>query len=229
MMHWAMSPAVAEAALVSDVPLDEPCWRERCYLAAKRVLDIGLGLVLVLATAPIMLFAGIGIKLTSPGPVLFRQRRGGLNAKPFVMYKFRSMLDGAEADRPRLAKRNELTEGPVFKLQQDPRLTPIGWFLRQTSIDELPQLFNVLAGDMTLVGPRPLPLEEVSLATPAERKRLQVKPGLTCLWQISGRCEIPYNEWMLLDLYYVHHRSLTLDLEILIKTLPAVLSRRGAY
>jgi lipopolysaccharide/colanic/teichoic acid biosynthesis glycosyltransferase len=144
------------------------------------------------------------------------------------MYKFRSMRNGAADERQLLNGWNDLCEGPCFKLRNDPRLTPVGRFLRQSSIDELPQLFNVLRGEMTLVGPRPLPLDEVCTGTPAERKRLSIKPGLTCLWQISGRCEIPYREWMLLDLYYIEHKSLLLDLEILVKTVPAVLSRRGA-
>jgi len=229
LVEWAMSQPVAEVAHLGEATFDTGCWRERCYVGVKRLIDLGFGLLLFLTTLPVMLLAAIAIKFTSPGPVLFRQHRAGLNGRPFTMYKFRSMYEGAESDRNELACRNELTEGPCFKLREDPRLTPIGWFLRQSSIDELPQLFNVLQGDMTLVGPRPLPLEEVRTATAAERRRLHVKPGLTCLWQISGRCEIPYSEWMLLDLYYIEHRNFMLDVEILVKTVPAVLSRRGAY
>jgi len=176
-----------------------------------------------------MLAVAVAIKLTSRGPVLFRHQRAGMNGRPFTMYKFRSMVDGAHEHHPRRDGLNDMLEGPVFKLHDDPRLTRIGRFLRRTSIDELPQLFNILRGEMALVGPRPLPLEEVMLTTPAERRRIQVVPGLTCLWQISGRCEIPYSEWVQLDLLYIQNRSLLLDLEILLKTVPAVLSCRGAY
>lgn len=221
-------PAVeATVPIVEDI--DSSGLRERLYLLTKRAMDVLVGTLLIAVTWPIMLATAVAIKWTSPGPVLFRQPRAGRNGRPFVMYKFRSMHDGAEEDRPLLSRRNELIEGPCFKLSDDPRLTRIGRFLRQTSIDELPQLFNVLEGEMTLVGPRPLPLDEVCTGTGAEHRRLEVRPGLTCLWQISGRCEIPYHEWVLLDLYYIEHHSLLLDLEVLIKTIPAVLSRRGAF
>ncbi len=227
MTDWA----AAGAHQVILIPWDPARrhWRETFYLAGKRMLDIVLGSLLILVSLPLMAAAAVAVKLTSPGPVLFRQNRAGLKARPFTMYKFRSMRAGAERDRWRLLNLNELADGPCFKIRQDPRLTRVGRFLRSTSIDELPQLFNVLAGHMSLVGPRPLPLEEISAATPGERRRLLVKPGLTCLWQISGRCEIPYSEWMLLDLCYIQNRSLWLDVQILLRTIPAVLSRRGAF
>ncbi len=221
--EWALqepqSPALATAPAQSRLSV---------YLVSKRAIDVSLALTGIVLTAPLMLAAAIAIKCTSKGPVFFRQLRAGLNGRPFMMYKFRSMLHGAEEWRPYLASLNE-AKGPVFKLRDDPRLTRVGRFLRRTSIDELPQLFNVLRGDMSLVGPRPLPLDEVMSASHAERRRLDVPPGLTCLWQISGRCEIPYAEWMQLDLLYIHNRSLGLDLQILLRTLPAVLSGHGAY
>lgn len=225
--------ALAQPEMVPLTPAVEvivaPGPRALAYLLTKRIADLVLSLLLLATSWPIMLVTAIAIKLTSPGPILFRQWRAGRDGQAFVMYKFRSMREGAEEERLLLASQNDLADGPCFKLRNDPRLTPIGRFLRQTSIDELPQLFNVLKGEMTLVGPRPLPLDEVGTGTTAECRRLRVQPGLTCLWQISGRCEIPYVEWVLLDLYYIEHRSLLLDLEILIKTVPAVLSRRGAF
>ena len=224
-----MAPPIVEVTAPIIEAIDSSSLRERLYILTKRAVDVVIGTLLIAAAWPIMLITAVAIKCTSSGPILFRQPRAGRNGRPFVMYKFRSMHDGAEEDRLPLSCRNELTEGPCFKLRDDPRLTPIGRFLRQTSIDELPQLFNVFKGEMTLVGPRPLPLDEVCTGTRAERHRLHVRPGLTCLWQISGRCEIPYHEWVLLDLYYIEHRGLLLDLEILIKTVPAVLSRRGAF
>jgi len=189
---------------------------------------VAVALALLVVLSPVMAVVAVLIKLTSRGPVLFRQLRAGLNGRPFVMYKFRTMWDGAEELRPALAAMNE-KDGPIFKIADDPRLTPIGRFLRRSSLDELPQLFNVLAGEMALVGPRPMWLPEARQATGPARLRTVVKPGLTCLWQISGRSELSYEDWMLLDLYYVRHRSLLLDLLILLQTPPAVLSARGAY
>lgn len=201
---------------------------EQAYRIAKRGVDVVLSLLLLVPAAPLMVLTAVLIRCTSRGPVLFRQVRAGLHGRPFVMYKFRSMVDDAQKRRSAMHALNEL-QGPVFKMRNDPRLTRVGRLLRRTSIDELPQLFNVLRGDMSLVGPRPLPLDEVVTHSPAERRRLEVLPGLTCLWQISGRCEIPYAEWMQLDLLYIENRSLALDLQILVRTVPAVLSGRGAY
>jgi lipopolysaccharide/colanic/teichoic acid biosynthesis glycosyltransferase len=168
------------------------------------------------------------IKLTSRGPVIFTQTRAGLRGSPFTMYKFRSMYTGAEEARAALASRNEKS-GPVFKIADDPRLTPLGRWLRKSSIDELPQLVNVLRGEMSLVGPRPLWMPEAIRVVGRARIRADVKPGLTCLWQISGRSELSYDEWVALDAYYVYHRSMWLDLMIMVQTVPAVLSARGAY
>lgn len=224
--EWALQPSDAPCA--SGDPASSVRADDLGYEATKRTLDRLLAALLLLLLAPVMFAAAVAVKCTSAGPVLFCQRRAGRNGRPFVMYKFRSMVREADGLRPHLVEQNE-SQGPVFKLRHDPRLTRVGRLLRRTSIDELPQLFNVLRGEMSLVGPRPLPLDEVRVSTSAERRRLSVRPGLTCLWQISGRCEIPYDEWMQLDLLYIEHRGLALDLEILLRTIPAVLSGRGAY
>lgn len=195
----------------------------------KRVIDFVGALVLILVLGIPMLLVALAIKITSPGPVLFRQLRSGLNGKPFTMLKFRSMVTDAEQRRHELEMLNEMT-GPVFKLTNDPRVTPLGRFLRRYSIDEWPQLFNVLVGEMSLVGPRPLPVDEVKRFDDlAHRRRLSVKPGLTCLWQISGRSNLrDFKEWVRLDLEYIDNWSLWLDLKILLKTIPVVLSGAGA-
>lgn len=226
LITWVSQQPVGSLAI--DQPVCAHSRAERAYVLAKHVLDPLAALLLLAVSAPLMLVVALAIKCTSRGPVFFRQARAGLHGRPFSIYKFRTMIDGAEEWRSHLEAINE-AEGPVFKLRDDPRLTRIGRWLRRTSIDELPQLFNVLRGEMSLVGPRPLPLEEVVLGSPAERRRLDVLPGLTCLWQISGRCEIPYEEWMQLDLLYIQNRSLRLDLQIIWRTIPAVLSGRGAY
>lgn len=200
----------------------------RIYRLIKRGMDIVFSLVGLIIFSPLMALVALVIRVTSPGPVIFKQVRAGMCGKPFVMYKFRTMHDGAENDRDALAKLNEL-EGPVFKIASDPRLTSIGRFLRRSSIDELPQLVNCLFGQMSLVGPRPLWINEALQASGQERYRMSVKPGLTCLWQVSGRSELGYDKWVALDLYYIRNRSLLLDIMILFQTLPAVLSARGAY
>jgi exopolysaccharide biosynthesis polyprenyl glycosylphosphotransferase len=198
---------------------------------AKQVVDFaGALLLLVLLTViPVIPLAALLIKLTSPGPVLFRQLRSGLNGAPFTMYKFRTMVTDAEQRKHELEAMNEM-RGPVFKLSRDPRVTPLGRILRRFSIDELPQLFNVLRGEMSIVGPRPLPVDEVRRFNDlAHRRRLSVKPGLTCLWQISGRNEIvEFKDWVRLDLEYIDNWSLWLDFKILLRTIPAVLLGTGA-
>ncbi len=202
--------------------------RTRLYSAVKRGCDIVLSVVLMAAFAPIMCVVAIMVKLTSGGPVFFKQTRIGLDGTPFTMYKFRSMRQGAEEDQKFLAHLNE-QDGPVFKIADDPRLTPIGKFLRNSSLDELPQFWNVLKGEMAIVGPRPLWAPEAEQASDRAKLRTGVKPGLTCLWQISGRSEVGFDEWVELDLYYIQNRSLLLDLLIVVQTIPAVLSGRGAY
>jgi lipopolysaccharide/colanic/teichoic acid biosynthesis glycosyltransferase len=179
--------------------------------------------------SPFYLVVALLIKFTSPGPVLFRQQRSGLNGRPFTIYKFRTMATDAEARKQELASRNEM-RGPVFKITNDPRVTPIGRFLRRYSIDEFPQFFNVLRGEMSLVGPRPLPVDEVKRFDDfSHRRRLSVKPGLTCTWQISGRNNvIDFNDWVRLDLEYIDNWSLWLDMKIICRTVPAVLGGVGA-
>jgi len=198
-------------------------------LTAKRVLDVlGATVGLLIAGPLILLPVAMAIKLTSAGPILFRQRRSGLHGRPFTMLKFRSMVDNAEMLRAELDPFNETT-GPVFKMKTDPRVTPIGRYLRHTSLDELPQLWNVLMGDMSLVGPRPPIPSEVEKYDSWHRRRLSVKPGMTCLWQISGRSGIGFDQWIKLDLEYIDHWSIWLDLRILFKTLPVVLRGAGAH
>lgn len=195
----------------------------------KTALDLVLAFVLILLLLPVWILVPILIKLSSPGPVLFRQRRCGLNGAPFTMLKFRSMVSDAEQRKNELAALNEMG-GPVFKVSNDPRVTPIGRFLRKYSIDEFPQLFNVLRGEMSMVGPRPLPVDEVQrFDDPAHRRRLSVKPGLTCLWQVSGRNNVrDFKDWVRLDLEYIDNWSFWLDLKILWRTIPVVLAGTGA-
>lgn len=196
---------------------------------AKLVLDIFGALALLLVFAIPMLIIALWIKLTSPGPIFFRQQRSGLNGAPFTIFKFRTMTTNAEQFKHELAAMNEMS-GPVFKVTNDPRVTPTGKWLRKSSLDELPQLFNVLRGEMSLVGPRPLPVDEVRRFNDlAHRRRLSVKPGLTCLWQVSGRNKISdFKEWVRLDLEYIDNWSIWLDLTILIRTIPAVFGGAGA-
>ena len=194
----------------------------------RRVLDVLLASIILVIFGPlVMLPAAILIKLTSPGPVLFKQKRCGLNGRVFTMYKFRSMVDNAEQLRVEMEAFNEM-DGPVFKFSRDPRITTIGKIIRRRSIDELPQLFNVLQGHMSLVGPRPPIPQEVARYERWQRRRLSMKPGMTCLWQISGRNEVSFEDWMKLDLTYIDNWSLLLDLKILLKTVPVVLLGRGA-
>ncbi|HXR03509.1 MAG TPA: sugar transferase [Verrucomicrobiae bacterium] len=198
---------------------------------AKMLMDFfgALALLLLLTVIPVLPLIALAIKLASPGPVLFRQQRSGLNGAPFTLYKFRTMVTNAEQFKHELEAMNEM-HGPVFKVTNDPRVTRIGKWLRRYSLDELPQLFNVVRGEMSLVGPRPLPVDEVKRFNDlAHRRRLSVKPGITCLWQISGRNEIAdFKEWVRLDLEYIDNWSLWLDLKILLRTVPAVFAATGA-
>jgi exopolysaccharide biosynthesis polyprenyl glycosylphosphotransferase len=194
----------------------------------KRFFDIVISALVILLLCPLLLVVAILIKLTSPGPVLFVQKRLGLNKRRFDVYKFRTMVVDAEARLRELEHLNEVS-GPVFKIKNDPRITPLGRFLRKTSIDELPQLYNVLRGEMSLVGPRPLPVRDYEgFNEDRQRRRFSAKPGITCLWQIRGRSSIPFEQWMELDLQYIDKWSFWLDLEILMRTIPAVLRGSGA-
>jgi len=198
------------------------------YRVLKRLLDIAGSAALLWVLFPLILLAAALVKLTSRGPVFFRQTRVGLHGKNFNMLKFRSMVANAEALKIALVTQNEQS-GPVFKMKRDPRVTPLGRYLRRYSIDELPQLVNVLRGDMTLVGPRPPVPQEVAQYEPWQRRRLSVPPGLTCLWQVSGRNDIGFQDWMYLDLQYIDHQNLSQDLNLLLRTVPAVMSGRGSH
>ena len=198
------------------------------YRTAKRLFDVCvalIGLTLLLPLIPVIIAL---IKLDSPGNVLFMQKRVGKDGNLFTCFKFRSMVDNAESMKAGLASLNEAS-GAAFKIREDPRITEIGAFLRRSSLDEVPQLLNVLTGQMSVVGPRPQIPAEVELYAAWHRRRLAVAPGITCLWQISGRSHVGFDEWMRLDVEYVRRRSMQLDLWILLRTLPAVIARKGAY
>jgi exopolysaccharide biosynthesis polyprenyl glycosylphosphotransferase len=211
-------------AALSSVPL------RTTYRAAKRAMDVVISATLLLLLAPVFALLAVLIKLISPdGPVFYRWKVLGVNKKPFVSYKFRTMVPQAEQLKPRILQQNEMV-GPVFKMRNDPRIIPLGHFLRKYSLDELPQLYSVLKGDMSLVGPRPPFQEEADRYEFWQRRKLSIKPGITCLWQVNGRNEIhSFDAWARLDLEYVQSASLWLDCKILLKTIPAVLRGRGAY
>lgn len=194
----------------------------------KRAFDVVVATLALVGLFPLLVVVAIAVRLSSPGPILFRQERIGLNKRRFTMLKFRSMIHNAELLMPELEKCNEAS-GPVFKIRNDPRITSIGKLLRRSSIDELPQLLNVLAGDMSLVGPRPLPIRDFEgFREDWQRRRFSIKPGITCLWQVGGRSDLSFEEWMALDLKYMDEWSLWLDLKILTRTVPAVFRGAGA-
>ena len=196
----------------------------------KQMIDYIAAFTMILILSPLLLICALSVKLTSQGPIMFRQKRSGINGRPFTMFKFRSMNTNAEQRKHELEAMNEMS-GPVFKVSSDPRITPIGKILRKYSLDELPQLINVLQGSMSLVGPRPLPEDETKrFEDLSHRRRLSVKPGLTCLWQISGRNEVKeFSDWVRLDLEYIDNWSLWLDIKILIRTIPVVFKGSGAH
>ena len=198
------------------------------YRTVKRTADIVGSIFSLLLLSPIFIIIAVAIYAEDHGKVLFKQKRAGLNNSVFVMYKFRSMVPNAAMMRKDMEQFNEL-DGPAFKMKNDPRITKVGKFLRRTSLDELPQLVNILKGDMSFVGPRPLPTYESELCNSYQLQRLLVKPGLTCYWQISGRSDISFEEWMEMDLRYIEKQSLLTDVIILLNTFKAVLGKRGAY
>ena len=226
---WAQPRmAAANAAAAPVMPFETPI-PDGFYLRyGKRAVDVLVAVVALVVSAPIMLLLAILIRIESRGPVFYRSTRIGRGGRPFTFYKLRSMVKDADRNLHQVAHMNE-ADGPVFKIERDPRITRMGRFLRSTSIDEVPQFFNVLTGDMSLVGPRPPIPREVAQYEPWQLRRLDVRPGITCLWQISGRSRIGFQEWMRLDLEYIRHQSLALDLKILLRTIPAVISREGAY
>ena len=201
--------------------------RDGISLAAKRVMDVAVSALLLALSSPVLLAVVIAIKAEDPSaPIIFRQHRVGLHGRAFTCLKFRSMVPDAERRRAELPRQNEM-DGPVFKIRNDPRITRVGRVLRRYSLDELPQLWNVLRGDMSLVGPRPPLPDEVREYRPEFRRRLAFRPGLTCLWQVSGRNRVDFNRWMELDLHYVDNWSVWLDLQILLRTIPTVLFGSG--
>ncbi|GAA4753810.1 sugar transferase [Amnibacterium soli] len=232
-----VAPAITEVAgtrihtrPVGGLPLmyvDSPSY-EGGKKTAKTVLDFGLAWIAIILTAPLMLATAIGVKLTSPGPVLFRQQRIGLNGKAFSVFKFRSMRIGADAELADLLRQQGTDDKPLFKVENDPRITRFGAFIRKYSLDELPQFFNVVRGEMSIVGPRPQRAEEVALYDNAAGRRLLVKPGITGLWQVSGRSDLSWEDTIRLDLYYAENWSLLDDFVILLWTVKTVLQSRGA-
>jgi len=206
-------------------------WRMtvRCSYAAKRAIDIAGSLFGMIVLLPVFAAIAVAVKMSSPGPVIFTQIRVGRYGRHFRFYKFRSMRVDAEAQKAKLLDRNESKDGVIFKMKDDPRITKVGKFIRRTSLDELPQLWNVFIGDMSLVGPRPPVPSEVAEYTLEDRKRLDVIPGITCLWQIKGRSDIPFNEQVQLDKEYILAPSMWKDIVILLKTIPAILGGKGAY
>jgi exopolysaccharide biosynthesis polyprenyl glycosylphosphotransferase len=198
-------------------------------LLIKRLIDVCGSAALLLLMTPLLFLVACLIKLDAPGPVLFTQERVGLNKRRFKLIKFRTMVNGADRQQQRLEHLNE-ADGPVFKIKDDPRITRVGKFLRRFSIDELPQLINVLRGEMSLVGPRPLPVRDIErIEVQWHKRRLSMKPGVTCLWQVNGRSDVTFDHWVRMDLEYIDKWSLALDLKILLKTIPAVFKGAGAY
>lgn len=227
------APVTAKDAQAVSAPTPEPAVefvinQSKLYSVCKRLFDLVVGTAIFVLLIPIIPVIALMIKLDSPGPVLFRQDRVGKDGRIFKFLKFRSMVDKADRRKDELAAHNE-QDGPIFKIKSDPRVTSVGRFLRRSSLDEIPQIFNVLKGDMSIVGPRPPLPSEVEGYQPWHRRRLEVQPGITCLWQISGRSQIGFHEWMRLDMEYLKTRSFRTDLLIFLKTIPAVIARKGAY
>jgi lipopolysaccharide/colanic/teichoic acid biosynthesis glycosyltransferase len=199
------------------------------YRLARRGFDLVATSALLIPLTPLMAGVAFAIYAHDRGPVFFVQQRAGLDGKPFAMLKFRSMELDADKKKAELQQQNESADGVIFKMRRDPRVTPVGRLLRRFSVDELPQLINVLAGDMSLIGPRPHPVDEAAQYDESERRRLEVVPGLTCLWQVMGRSLLPFRENVKLDVLYIEHQSVTLDVELLFRTVWTVISGRGAY
>jgi exopolysaccharide biosynthesis polyprenyl glycosylphosphotransferase len=217
-----------ENALTSPIITFHPSPPNYTALFIKYTLDRIISLISILLLSPIFILISIIIKLTSKGPIIYKHKRVGLKGRPFSMFKFRTMYRNAEEVKESLNNLNKMDK-VVFKIKDDPRITKTGRFLRRFSLDELPQLFNVLKGDMSLVGPRPPLAMEVKQYEDWQRKRLAIKPGLTCTWLIRGRSDLPFEKWMRLDLEYINNWSLTLDLLILLRTIPTIISGKGAY
>lgn len=227
----ALDPASVEAILLRSQE-----WRWLCgtgcpgasYLVCKRLFDVTLAMGALILLFPVLLLVGLAIVLEDGGPILYYQSRVGRNGKPFRFYKFRSMVKNADAIKEQLATLNE-ADGPIFKMKNDPRVTRVGRFLRRSSVDELPQFFNVLRGEMSLIGPRPHLPREVDLYVGRQEQRLLVQPGLVCLREVHGRSNLTFDQWVELDLLYIQNRSIGTDLSILAQLVPAVMKGDGAY
>jgi exopolysaccharide biosynthesis polyprenyl glycosylphosphotransferase len=217
-------PTVHEVAVAHDFQVRESA----AYRVSKRIFDLVVASIALILLVPIVPLIVVMIRLDTPGPVFFRQERVGKNGRGFKFYKFRSMHTDAERQRQEVETMNE-QDGPIFKVRSDPRITSVGKFLRRSSLDEIPQIFNVFKGEMSIVGPRPPLPSEVEQYQPWHRRRLEVTPGITCLWQISGRSHLSFNEWMRLDMEYLKQRSFKTDMLILLRTVPAVIARKGAF
>lgn len=216
-----------EYSTVTQVKMDCDYKKNAGYFIIKRIIDFIGALAGLLLIGPVMIIVAIWIKVDSKGPVFFAQSRVGRDGKKFVMYKFRSMCTDAEELLGELKDDNEMS-GPMFKIKDDPRITKIGKFVRKTSIDELPQLFNILKGDMSLVGPRPSLPKEVAQFTTFQKQRLIAKPGLTCYWQVSGRSDVSFKEWMKMDVKYIVNRNTLLDIILILKTVGVLFGDKGA-
>ena len=228
-LTWKNGEAFEGSSLAQVGELVPTVPTEKVYEWCKRGLDCLGAAVGILLLSPFVAVLALLIKLESRGPVLFTQTRIGEGGVPFRCWKFRSMFIDAEQRKQELLAQNEMVGGTTFKMKQDPRITRVGRFIRKASIDELPQLWNVLIGDMSLVGPRPPVPQEVAEYSAYEKRRLAAKPGITCTWQVSGRSDIPFPEQVRLDIEYIENRSLWMDISLLLRTVPAVLLARGAY
>jgi lipopolysaccharide/colanic/teichoic acid biosynthesis glycosyltransferase len=227
-----LSPTKPAAAVgVAELVLDYQSLssRQMRYERVKRVIDVVLALTALIILSPLMLLVAVLIRLCDWGPVLFAQTRVGQGGREFRCYKFRSMIPNAEALKHKILGLNAHSDPRTFKVAKDPRITFIGGFIRKTSIDELPQLFNVLKGDMSIVGPRPPLPSEVANYSPSDLRRLVVRPGLTCIWQVSGRGDVSFDRQIELDVHYIENRSFLLDFKLILLTIPAVIMGRGAY
>lgn len=223
-----MSGDLPEREVLNTIAIYEGSPQKKSYELVKHILDIIFTILAFIMLSPVFLITAIAIKIDSKGPIFYTQSRVGKNGKQFKMYKFRSMCSDADEMLQELHHLNE-KDGPIFKISNDPRVTKIGRIIRKASIDELPQLFNILRGEMTIVGPRPPLIHEVEQYTPYQAQRLTVSPGLTCYWQINGRSELSFEEWVELDLKYINERGFITDLKIILKTIPVVLLGVGAY
>lgn len=226
-----LTEVMAQTAVTTELHLIE---KERTvvkplfYRVVKRAADIICSLTALVVLSPVFLITAVAIRLEDGGPVFYVQKRNGLNGKVFRMYKFRSMCRNAEEIHKQLLEQNEL-DGPAFKLKDDPRVTRVGRFIRRTSIDELPQLVNIIKGEMSIVGPRPLPTYETEQCNDYQKRRLLVKPGLTCYWQICGRSDVPFDEWIEMDLKYIRDAGVWVDFKMIVKTVVTVITGKGAY